>query len=250
MKNILKGDPSELDQHLNMKEENWSGLGRIRGISASRPAVRGRGGGRPRGRTHKAVVGPTKSGRRNVRDNETLTQYLVQQGQRSNGQGQRSNGRGRRTNRRRRIEKTVAVDTLEDHLSYHENPSGGELPTGAEEWGGDEVGKMELEVDGDNSVEESESDNNAPAVRYEEERWDPGFADVSNRGNWDLMEMSDDDVEGSEEENGYEDEDNDDNLEGGDVEMNDLDRNGDEMEGEEEDEDDGSDSADSGEYSD
>ncbi|KAK3000441.1 hypothetical protein RJ639_021694, partial [Escallonia herrerae] len=186
MKSIRKVELRGPDKDEHMRKESWP----VRGSSKTRQVVRGRGGGRPRGRGRRRV-GFAISGyrRQSVRDKETLAQVLSQQVHRTHG---KSHGRGRRTVRRRRTEQKAAVQAPLHRL-------------GNNEWIGEETGKMHMvDADTSNSVEASESDDDA--VRYERRTWVPGSDVASNRSTWGAVEASDEDVNGSEDDNGYEEE--------------------------------------------
>ncbi|KAK3023049.1 hypothetical protein RJ639_044839 [Escallonia herrerae] len=186
MKSIRKVEPRGPDRDEHMRKESWP----VRGSSKTRQVVRGRGGGRPRGRGRRRI-GFAISGyrRQSVRDKETLAQVLSQQVHRTHG---KSHGRGRRTVRRRRTEQKAAVQAPLHRL-------------GNDEWIGEETGKMHMvDADTSNSVEASESDDDA--VRHEGGTWVPGTDVASNRSPWGAVEASDEDVNGSEDDNGYEDE--------------------------------------------
>lgn len=192
MKNIEEVGQPEVHQGKHRKERNSADVANLYGISGYRQGVRGRG--RVPGRSQKRVTG---SGKRNLRNVETLTDVLRQQGQRTNGQ---KLGRGRRTIRRRREEKREVQDqeTLLSHFgnigglkNFVESPrnSGGE-------WVGEEIEQMQIEgADNSNSLEAVESDDNDEcAVGYENGKWRTG----------NLMVMSDEDVDGSGDDNDFE----------------------------------------------
>ncbi|CAK9181860.1 unnamed protein product [Ilex paraguariensis] len=207
LKNVRKVEPTDLDHGEHIEEEKWNGLGSIPGSSRCRQVVRGRGGGRTRGRWKKRVAGSTlESGRQSVRDNKTLSQVLMQQVQRTGGQ---RHGRGRRTVRRRRTEKVIEetqgghlVDDKRSPNSAEESPRN----SGGQEWIGEEIEQVQIEDDG-NSTEESDSSDNNNAINYKFVNWGPGLDVASNRSTRDLMETSDEHTDGSEEENDYEEED-------------------------------------------
>jgi hypothetical protein len=229
VKSIQKGQQSELNPDLNMKEES-----RLRGLKGRG----GSGGARQRGQAQKSARGSAlKSGRRNMKDNSTSSHLGTL--------------RGPGTNKQRKIGNTIAtVDPLEDRMDYGVGPSVGLLPPGGEEWGVDEeeeVGKMQMEDES-----ESDDDDDVPPSTTSPTAWNR-----SNRSaTWDLMESSDDDMEGSDDENGYDD---DGNLNGGDHRLQQQNIGGQNMNqglhgnyglDQNMDEDEGSESADSGDYSD
>ncbi|PSR98600.1 Homeobox-DDT domain protein [Actinidia chinensis var. chinensis] len=138
--------------------------------------------GRVRGRPQKRFIG---FGRRNL--SMSSIQVRRQQGQRTHGQ---RFGRGWQTVRRR-IEKSAVPETLLSHLGN----TGGlkildELPrtsSGEEEnGGGEEIQQMQIE-------EAVKSDADDHIVEYEYEKW----------GTRNAMVMSDEDVDGSEDKNGF-----------------------------------------------
>ncbi|KAA8515215.1 hypothetical protein F0562_018394 [Nyssa sinensis] len=224
MKNIQEAKPSELLQDEHVIEEGLD-LGGVGGSSGSKRVVRGKGGGRTRGRWQKKVTGSIlESGRQNFRDDGTLNQVLRQQGQRAHGQ---RSGWGRRNVRRRRTEKWAVDQTLLCHLGDVGSPnSAGASPAnpGMEEWA-EEDGKMQIEdVNNSNSIEEIVSDDDAHAIGYKYGKWQPDFNAASNRSVGDLI--SDEDVDVSADDDGSE-EDEDENIQG-DVDMEECsDENGD-----------------------
>ncbi|THF97876.1 hypothetical protein TEA_015817 [Camellia sinensis var. sinensis] len=192
MKNIEEVGQPEVHQGKHRKERNSADVANLYGISGYRQGVRGRG--RVPGRSQKRVTG---SGKRNLRNVVTLTDVLRQQGQRTDGQ---KLGRGRRTIRRRREEKREVQDqeTPPSHFgnigglrNFVESPrnSGGE-------WVGEEIEQMQIDgADNSNSLEAIESDDNDEcAVGYENGKWRTG----------NLMVMSDEDVDGSGDDNDFE----------------------------------------------
>lgn len=243
-KDIQKTETMEFDRHGSIKEENWDHLRDTPGSSGNRQVIRGRGGGRPRGRSQRRLVGSvSQSGRRLMKQGETLSQILLQQGGRTPGQ---KHGRGRRTLRRRRTEKKVVVETPRDYLNDRdtfkdvvEEPRN----SGREEVDNFRTRNIVENNDSSNSMEAGDSDDNANENMYHYEKWDAAsYGAISNRSN-EMIEMSEDDADEIEDENGYDEEDGE-NLEV-DVEINedDSDRDGGVR-------DEGSDSSDSGDYSD
>ncbi|KAL0442727.1 UNVERIFIED_CONTAM: hypothetical protein Slati_1995400 [Sesamum latifolium] len=186
----------------------------------------------------------SQSSRRVMKQGETLSQILLQQGVRTPGQ---KHGRGRRTLRRRRTEKKVVVETPQDYLDdrdtfkdVEEEPRN----SGREEVENFRTRRIVENDDSSNSMEAGDSDDNANEDMYHYEKWDgASYGAIANRSN-EMMEMSEEDADEIEEENGYDEEDGQ-NLEG-DMEVNedDSDRDVGGMR------DEASDSSDSGDYSD
>ncbi|KAI3456227.1 hypothetical protein Pfo_012890 [Paulownia fortunei] len=244
-KDIQKAETMGFDRHGCIKEENLDNLRDTPGSSGYRQMVRGRGGGRPRGRSQKGVMGSiSQSGRRSTKQGETLTQILLQQGVRTPGQ---KHGRGRRTLRRRRTEKKVVAETLRDYLNDKGNfRNVVEEPrnSGREEVGNFSTRNIVVENNqSSNSMEAGDSDDNANENLYHYEKWGAATYDViSNRSN-EMIEMSEEDADEIDDGNGYDEEDGE-NLDG-DVEFNDDDSDRDEGNRDE-----GLESLDSGDYSD
>ncbi|XP_060192893.1 homeobox-DDT domain protein RLT1 [Lycium barbarum] len=180
LKVLQKVEPTEMDHDGPLRGENWDYVSNLPSSSRSRQVVRGRGGGRPRGRLQKGTASkPPESGRAVVRPSETLTQVLIKQGEKH---GQR-HVRGRRTVRKRRIEKKVVEEIQPDYLgdrssrlSLVVSPRKHER----EEFGMNMEGIEATNDNSSNSMEVAESDDSAPENTYEFNRSD-------------LMEMSDED---------------------------------------------------------
>ncbi|PIN06555.1 Transcription factor PHOX2/ARIX, contains HOX domain [Handroanthus impetiginosus] len=250
-KGIHKAESMEFDRHGSIKDENWDNRHETPGSSGHRQVGRGRGGGRPRRKSRKGVVGSTsQSSKRSMKQGESLAQILLQQGVRTPGE---KHVRGRRTVRKRRMEKKIVSDTLQDYVSDKDTYKNVMEEPGSS--GREEMRNFSTIVaendDSSNSVEAGDSDDNdnANENEYHYEKWGATSYDaVSNRGN-EMMEMSEEECEEEadeiDDENAYDEEDSE-NLEG-DMEINDdeLDR---EEEGNRDDE--GSDSMVSGDYSD
>ncbi|KAL3345261.1 hypothetical protein AABB24_024293 [Solanum stoloniferum] len=198
LKDLQKVEPTVMDHGL-MREENWDYLSNLPSSSRSRQVVRGRGGGRPRGKLQKGTTSkPPESGRAVVRPSETLTQVLIKQGE---THGQR-HVRGRRTVRKRRIEKKIVEEAQPDYLG--DRSSRLSLVVSPRKHVTEEFDmNMEgIEATNDNSIsmEAAESDDSAPENTYDFNRSD-------------LMDMSDDDQvvsagDGIEDDNDDEDDDN------------------------------------------
>ncbi|KAK4485260.1 hypothetical protein RD792_007892 [Penstemon davidsonii] len=244
-KDIHKSETMEFDRYGSIKEENWDHLRDSPGISGYKQVARGRGG-RPRGKSQKGVRGSiSQSSRQNTKQEESLAQILLQQ-QGVRTQGGQKHGRGRRTLRRRRTEKNVVTETLPNYLDYmgtsknvvEKKP----VNSGREELINSSNRNIVAEHD---DTSNSDSDDNANENLYEFKKWGSAtYDDIPSRSN-EMMEMSEEDADEIEEENGYEEEDGE-NMEG-DMEINDdeSDRDGDGNR------DEGSESIDSGEeYSD
>ncbi|KAG8385512.1 hypothetical protein BUALT_Bualt03G0053000 [Buddleja alternifolia] len=253
-KDIHKAETLEFDKHGSIKEENWDHPRDTLGTSGYRQVVRGRGGGRPRGRSQK--VPP--SSKRSMKQGETLTQILQQQGVRTPGQG---HGRGRRTLRKRRTEKKVVSETLQDYINEKgtfqsamvkpRNPGRQELVN----FSSRNV-IVENNHSSSSSMEGGDSDDNGDERLYRYENWEAAtYDDVGNRSN-EMMEMSEEEADEIEEGNGYDDDGE--NFEG-DMEINDDESDEEEGDGDADGDgdvdvdgirDEGSESMDSGEYSD
>lgn len=189
MKNIEDFEQPEADQDGHMREKNSTGLTSVYGSNKYGQGIRGRF----RGRSQKRVSG---SGRRNL--SIPLTHVLRQHGERAHGQRL---GRGRRTVRRRREEKMVIDEMLPSRLGNEAGfqNSGWKSPRnsgGEEEEVGEDIQPMQNEgAEKSNSlepVESSDDDDNNRVVEYEYAKWGTG----------NLMVMSDEDLDGSEEEMG------------------------------------------------
>ncbi|KAE9594966.1 hypothetical protein Lal_00041140 [Lupinus albus] len=195
-------EPAELDHDEILKDK-----------SAPKKVVRSgnkRGrGSNDQGRGKKLSKRPYNSKRniprRNVQVTENLSLKLEQQpGRETQGQ---AGGRGRRTVRKRRVEKKAVEDLLlgnteAGHSSAIEM-SKVPLRSMDVEW---EVEKaspitcVDMDVvDNSNSTEEVESDDNIEAVEYDRGKWEIGINNVPhNRWSNDLVGMSDEDVDASE----------------------------------------------------
>ncbi|KAG5561737.1 hypothetical protein RHGRI_004700 [Rhododendron griersonianum] len=191
MKNIEDFEQPEADQDGHMREKNSTGLTSVYGSKKYGQGIRGRF----RGRSQKRVSG---SGRRNL--SIPLTHVLRQHGERAHGQRL---GRGRRTVRRRREEKMVIDEMLPSRLGNEAGfqSSGWESPRnsgGEEEEVEEDIQPMQIEgAEKSNSlepVESSSDDDNNRVVEYEYAKWGTG----------NLMVMSDEDLDGSEEDNDLE----------------------------------------------
>ncbi|XP_058202089.1 homeobox-DDT domain protein RLT1 isoform X2 [Rhododendron vialii] len=190
MKNIEDFEQPEADQDGHMREKNFTGLTSVYGSNKYGKGIRGRF----RGRSQKRVSG---SGRRNL--SIPLTHVLRQHGERAHGQRL---GRGRRTVRRRREEKMVIDEMLPSRMGNEAGfqNSGWESPrnSGGEEEVGEDIQPMQNEgAEKSNSlepVESSDDDDDNRVVEYEYAKWGTG----------NLMVMSDEDLDGSEEDNDLE----------------------------------------------
>jgi hypothetical protein len=184
-----------------MKEKNSAEL-----KSTRNSHKRGRGGreqGRGKRLQKKVRVSYSDAGRRNVKSNENLIQGLRQQGQKTYGQG---SGRGRRTVRRRRVEKRAVDERLLSHRADTYRPKSiGESPSNlGEEWDGERISMHPNEGANFDDAEAVDSDDNAQAVEYEHGNWEIGFASASNGWRGGPMEVSDEDVDASEDDNDIE----------------------------------------------
>ncbi|KAK4361141.1 hypothetical protein RND71_020093 [Anisodus tanguticus] len=181
LKELQKVEPTDMDHDGPLREENWDYVSNLPSSSRSRQVVRGRGGGRPRGRLQKGTASkPPESGRAVVRPSETLTQVLIKQGEKH---GQR-HVRGRRTVRKRRTEKKI-VEEIQPTDYLGDRGSRLTLVVSPRKH---EREKFDMNMEGieatndnsSNSLEAAESDDSAPENTYEFNRSD-------------LMEMSDED---------------------------------------------------------
>ncbi|XP_061344571.1 homeobox-DDT domain protein RLT1-like isoform X3 [Gastrolobium bilobum] len=176
---------------------------------------------------------------RNVKVTENLSQRIKQQGRGSQGQ---AGGRGRRTVRKRRVEKRAVEDLLLGHGAASHSSSIGREPLRSldEDWddrkaspmtpihmgaadisnsaeeaeSGDnaqavESGDNAQAVESGDNAQAVESDDNDEAVEYDQGNWEIGFSGTPNRWSRHLVNMSDEDVEASEDDNdnGIEEED-------------------------------------------
>ncbi|KAJ8545489.1 hypothetical protein K7X08_018072 [Anisodus acutangulus] len=180
LKDLQKVEPTEMNHDGLLRVENWDYLSNLPSSSRSRQAVRGRGGGRPRGKLQKGTANkPAESGRAVVRPSETLTQVLIKQGEKH---GQR-HVRGRRTVRRRRIEKKIVEEIQPDYLGHRSSRLSlvvSPIKHEREEFDMNMEGIEATIDDSSNSMEAAESDDSAPENTYEFNRSD-------------LMELSDED---------------------------------------------------------
>ncbi|KAE9599267.1 putative transcription factor & chromatin remodeling DDT family [Lupinus albus] len=171
---------------------------------------RGRGS-KDQGRGKKLSKRPYNSkrdiGRHNVMVTENLTLKLKQQqGQGTQGQ---AGGRGRRTVRKRRVEKRAVEDLLLGNMAAGHSNKISRVPLRSMDVGWDvnmasPVTHVHMDVaDISNSTEEVESDDNAPAVEYDRGNWEIGFSGVAPHNRWsnDLVALSDEDADASEDDN-------------------------------------------------
>ncbi|KAL2321127.1 hypothetical protein Fmac_030096 [Flemingia macrophylla] len=182
---------------------------------------RGRGS-RDKGQVKKRSKTKLDSGSRNAKVARNLNQRIKQQGAGSQGQ---AGGRGRRTVRKRRVGERAVEDLLLGHRGATHNSSLGResLRSLDEDSDDDKASPMtpihmgaanisnsieEAESDdnvqameSDDNVQGVESDDNGQAVEYDKGNWEIGFNGTPSRWSRDLVEMSDEDVEASEENN-------------------------------------------------
>ncbi|XP_054800756.1 homeobox-DDT domain protein RLT1 isoform X3 [Prosopis cineraria] len=205
-------ESAELDHDEFIKEDKSS-----RSVRSSNK--RGRGShdhGRGKKLSRRTQEPKQHTGRRNVRSAENLGRGLKQQGRGTQGQ---PGGRGRRTVRKRRVEKRAVEDLLLGHKGVSHSPkiSRESLRSLEEEWDGEkEASPVQIDgVDNSNSAEEVESDDNGQAVEYGQGNWEVGFnGGSSNRWDRDLVGVSDEEVVGvSEDDNGIEGEELEEELE-------------------------------------
>lgn len=205
----------EFDRHGCIKEEQpWNHLRDAPGTSGYKQVARGRGG-RPRGKTQKGSAGPAS--KRSTKQGETLTQFLQQQGITTPGQ---KHSRGRRTVRRRRTEKKVIAESrlheLNDKVPFKI------VKAEARNLVRDDFSIRNENEDSSNSVE-VDSDDNGNEEMYPYEKWgDAPYDVVSNRSN-EMVEMSEEEADEMDDDNGYDEEDAANMGLGADVEFNDDD---------------------------
>ncbi|KAE9591707.1 hypothetical protein Lal_00039042 [Lupinus albus] len=171
---------------------------------------RGRGSN-DQGRGKKLSKRPYNSKRdigcRNDKVNENLSLKLKQQqGRGTRGQ---AGGRGRRTVRKRRVEKRAIEDLLLGNMDAGHSFQVSRVPLRSidEEWEAEKaspITTVHMDVaDNSNSTEEVESDDNGRAAECDRGNWEIGFNGIPH-GRWgnDLVGMSDEDVNASEDGNG------------------------------------------------
>ncbi|CAJ2678676.1 unnamed protein product [Trifolium pratense] len=167
-----------------------------------------------KGRTKKLSKRTNDSKQDNVHHNfivtDNLSQRIKQQGQGSHGQ---AGGRGPRTVRKRRAEKRVVEDYLLDDRAANHSFNIGREPSRIldEDWNYEKTGPIHMEaadvsssseeVEYDDNAQAVESDDNVEAVEYGQGNWEIGFNGTPNRWNRDLVGMSDEDAEASEDDN-------------------------------------------------
>jgi len=146
-------------------------------------------------------------GRKNAKVTVNLSHKLKQQARGTQGQGA---GRGRRTVRKRRVGKRAVEDLLLGHTTANHSSKIDREPLKNldEEWDREKASPMTpvhigVAADNSNSAEEVESDyDHAQAVEYDQGNWEVGFNGVPpNRWSRDLVGMSDEDVDASEDDN-------------------------------------------------
>ena len=218
VKNAQEVEISGFPQDIHKKEENWTDLGNGRDSSRHGQRGRGRGRGRLHGEKWKRRVSSSRphTGKHNARDNPNLNQRRGLQDRRTREQESQGQGcrRGPRTVRRRADKRAVKGTPL-GHLGDMVRPKGkGESHRNliGEGWGKFTMMQMD-NADNHSSGDTVESDDNAPEMEHEHGSWGLGFDGVSGGQTGDLMEVSDEDAEGSEDDNGSEEEGDDDNSE-------------------------------------
>lgn len=181
-----------------------------------------RGKGRIKKLSKRMNYSKRDTGHRNVKVTENLSQRIKQQGQGSHGQ---AGGHGRRTVRKRRVEKRAVEDLLLGHRAATHSSNIGREPLRIldEDWNdekaspmtpiqtgaadiGDSAEEVESDdnaqaVESDDNVQAVESDDNVQAVEYGQGNWEIGFNGTPNRWSRDMVGMSDEDVEASEDDN-------------------------------------------------
>ncbi|TKY59218.1 Homeobox protein EgHBX4 [Spatholobus suberectus] len=189
---------------------------------------RGRGGrdkgrgSRDKGRGKKLSKTKQDTGCRIAKVARNLNQRIKQQGVGSQGQ---AGGRGRRTVRKRRVGERAVEDLLLGRRgATHSSSIGREsLKSLDEDWDDEKASPMtpihmgaanisnsteEAESDdnvqameSDDNVQAVESDDNGQAVEYDQGNWEIGFNGTPSRWSRNLVGMSDEDVEASEDDN-------------------------------------------------
>ncbi|XP_010245587.1 PREDICTED: homeobox-DDT domain protein RLT2-like isoform X2 [Nelumbo nucifera] len=242
VKNFPEIEPAEAaDQGKYMQEESWIDPGSGRNSSGRGRGVRGRGRGRSRGGRwqRRGTVSRSEPG-----NSVKIGQGLERKG-RTRGRGRR---RGRRTVRsRQRLQKRVVEETVLHHFNNIDSPkqdSGGQSPRSSVggDWDIEETRRMHHfeGAENSNSAEaSSESDDNCQGTGDEYDDQGADYAGVFNGKSEDLMEGSDEDVEGDDDGDGEEadvdaDGDGDDRDEEEDGDMDEVDEMDGEVEGDEE----------------
>lgn len=166
-----------------------------------------RGRGREQGsgnRSQRRISGSrTDVSRRNGKNGGSLSQGIKQQGRRVQGRG----GRGRRTVRRRRPEKSAVTDNSHVQMvvdTVDERSNGGSYRDMAGDWSGRRIRIKTSETVNRNISPEDESEDDAQEPPYEQENWEPDFVAASGEWNREHMDMSDEDVDASEDDNSIE----------------------------------------------
>ncbi|XP_047970225.1 homeobox-DDT domain protein RLT1-like isoform X2 [Salvia hispanica] len=240
-KDIQRAESRGFDRYGSL-EENWDHLRGIPGSSGYRQVARSKGG-RPRGKSQKGVTNSAPSGKRSMKQGDTLTQFLLQQGMSGPGQKQR----GPRTVRRRRPEKKVVAESkLDDSYDKDTFMNAIEEPEsfGKEEDARDFSARMnEGENDDSSNNIDGDSDDNVDNESYHYRKWGATTYNTISHRSTELAAMSEDEADETDDEHGYE-EDGENVGEG--VQFNDeySDQDG------EGNQDDGSESLASGDYSD
>ncbi|KAG9159461.1 hypothetical protein Leryth_011009 [Lithospermum erythrorhizon] len=238
-------DVQKIDSERLLQGENWGSVSHTYASPQPRQAFRGRGsGGRPRGKSQRVglAASTSHSGRQAIRQDESLTQVLMQHRERTYGQ---KHGRGRRTLRKRRIEKKLVQEITPDHLLHKTTPIIAELPRKTyEELATANFSRIESDNDDDsNSSDADDYNDKVQETGFSARRWEEDSFHVSGR-NDNMVESSEEDASDSDSEEELE-QDHCENIDD-DVEMNDYDS--DRVAGGKEDAD--SDSLGSGDYSD
>ena len=146
------------------------------------------------------------TGRHNAKGNDNPSKRLNKQAQGTGMKGQ-AGGRGRRTVRKPRVEKRAVEDLLGHRTAPYSSKIGREsLGNLHDEWDDEKVSTTRMEgADISNSAEEVDSDDNAPAVEYEQGNWEVGFNGTFSRWGGDMVGMvSDEDADAYEDDNGIE----------------------------------------------
>ena len=240
-KDIQRAESRGFDRY-GLLDENW--IRDAPGSSGYKQVARGRGG-RPRGKSQKRVINSAPSGKRSMKQGETLTHFLLQQGMSAPGQKHK---RGRRTVRRRPEKKDVAESKLDDLYDNDTFMNAVEEPenSGREEAVAHDFSARNIVGENDDSSNnmDVDSDENVDDDSYHYSKWGATTYDTISHRSTELVDMSEDEADDVGDGQGYDGEDGE-NL-GGDVEFNNYpDRD---VEGNEDD--DGSESLASGDYSD
>nr|KYP42015.1 Homeobox protein EgHBX4 [Cajanus cajan] len=166
-----------------------------------------------KGRGKKLSKRKQDSGHRNAKVARSLNQRIKQQRTGSEGQ---VGGRGRQTVKKRRARERATEDLLLGHKGANRSSSIGReslrsldedlnddkaSPMTPIHMGAANISNNTEEVESDDNVQAMESDDNGQAVEYDQGNWEIGYNGTPSRWSRDLVGMSDEDVEASEDDN-------------------------------------------------